>query len=373
MKIPAVILCDAPAIGCRVAGLAVLDRLAVGASRAGADRIWVVSEKPIQPADLKRSRALGLSLEVVSSFPAVSGPALFLSNRALAQVVDLRRVLEQQGRLAGRDGVRLPIGVLSNFAGGDLDSALATLPVVTAAGVAQLVVDDASAKAASRALWATMNSSADGLVDRYFNRPLGRFLSKLLVRTPISPNQVSVTATLLGVLSAFLMARGDYAAVLCGAALFQFSAIVDCVDGELARVLFKESPLGKWLDIVGDQVVHIAVFLGVGFGLFRAQSGAPVLLLAASAAIGVLISFGVVMAGQARPAAQRNLRLQKLIDATTNRDFSVVLLVLAACHRLSWFLWMSAIGVHVFWIAALAIQWFGGRAETLKPARESRC
>ncbi|HEU5080266.1 MAG TPA: CDP-alcohol phosphatidyltransferase family protein [Opitutaceae bacterium] len=373
MTFPAVILCDATLHGHRVAGLTVLDRLVVAARRAGADNITIVSEKPIPSACLKRSRALGVKVEQLPARPVIAQPTLVLSNRVLAQASDLKRVFEQRGTLLSRDGLRLPIGVLSLFSENTLETDLATLPSVTAIGVAEFVVDATSARRATQRLWTAMNSSADGLVDRYFNRPLGRFISKLLVHTPVSPNQVSVVATILGVLSAFFMARGDYVAVLFGAALFQFSAIVDCVDGELARILFKESPLGKWLDIIGDQVVHIAVFLGVGVGLFRAHADAPVLALASIAAIGVVISFGVVMAGQARPAALRNARLQKLIDATTNRDFSVVLLALAACNRLPWFLWMAAIGVHVFWVVALVVQWIGSRDEHLKSARESRC
>jgi hypothetical protein len=64
--------------------------------------------------------------------------------------------------------------------------------------------------------------------------------------------------------------------------------------------------------------------------------------------------------------------LQKLIDATTNRDFSVLLILLALLARLEWFLWMTAIGVHVFWMAALAVQVAGhSAAGRLKAHRES--
>jgi len=154
--------------------------------------------------------------------------------------------------------------------------------------------------------------------------------------------------------------------------VLQLSAIVDCVDGDLARVLFKESPLGKWLDIVGDQIVHIGVFVCIGVGLYRAGSTLPVLPLATSAAIGVVISFAVVMRGLMQQEAQRNSRLQRLIDATTNRDFSVLLIFLALVNKLAWFLWMAAIGVHVFWMLALGIQLVGQPAPTdTKPFREN--
>ena len=61
-----------------------------------------------------------------------------------------------------------------------------------------------------------------------------------------------------------------------------------------------------------------------------------------------------------QPAAQRGPLLNKLLDATANRDFSVLLLALAIFGRMDLFLWMAGFGIHVFWIAFLALQ--GGRA-----------
>jgi hypothetical protein len=46
-----------------------------------------------------------------------------------------------------------------------------------------------------------------------------------------------------------------------------------------------------------------------------------------------------------------------LIDAITNRDFSLLVLLLAIAGKLNLFLWMAGIGVHFFWIIALLSQW----------------
>jgi hypothetical protein len=99
----------------------------------------------------------------------------------------------------------------------------------------------------------------------------------------------------------------------------------------------------------------------LGVGLWRAGTEAPVLALAASAGVGVVISFAVVLRGLLNPELQKNTALQKLIDATTNRDFSVLLLALACVDRLAWFLWLAAFGVHAFWMIALSLQ-IKGRA-----------
>jgi hypothetical protein len=84
-----------------------------------------------------------------------------------------------------------------------------------------------------------------------------------------------------------------------------------------------------------------------------------VLPLAASAAVGVIISFIVIVRGLRLMAQRPDNRLQKVMDALTNRDFSVLLLALAWFGKLEWFLWLTAIGVHVFWIVVLAVQMVG--------------
>jgi len=356
VSIPAIILCDPACTTLRVAGLLLLDRLVVAAHRAGAESVTIVSETA-QP-HLERTVALGIAVQPAGSWPLLKGPTLVLSNRLLVQPVDLKRLMEAGGRLVSREGVPLPAGVVTELSGQMLEPQLSGLPAVVAQGVAGLVTDGRSADTAARNLWASLNTSTDGLVDRYFNRPVGRWLTKILVHTSVSPNQVSVAAILLGLVSAWFFAQGNYAAALWGAILLQISAMVDCVDGELARVIFKESHLGKWLDIIGDQVVHFSVFASIGIGLYRGGSDAPVWLLATSAVIGVVISFVVVSHGMLQPESRRNTQLQKLVDAATNRDFSVPLLLLAWLGKLNWFLWMTAIGVHVYWLLALGALWF---------------
>jgi phosphatidylglycerophosphate synthase len=357
MSLPAIILCDPQTAALRIAALPLLDRLLVAALRAGADSITVVAREPLPP--LPRATALGVKFQLTSQMPEVNCPTLALNTRLLVQPADLKAVIARQGRLVTKDGAALPVGVIREPISENFEQQLSRLPQVAAQGVALPVTGAASAPVVSRALWASLTSSADGLVDKFFNRPVGRFLSKALAPTPVSPNQVSVAATLLGLLSAWLFADGDARLALWGAIVLQISAIVDCVDGDLARVAFKESPLGKWLDIVGDQVVHISVFVAIGVGLYRAGCPAPVLPLAASAAVGVIISFIVIVRGLRLMAQRPDNRLQKVMDALTNRDFSVLLLALAWFGKLEWFLWLTAVGVHVFWIVVLAVQMMG--------------
>lgn len=352
-RLPALIFCDESTAGLKIAALTLLDRLIVAIHRAGASPITVVSKQSLPP--LLRTSALGIKLQFAAEPPVRHHPTLVAGTGLLVQTADVRALLENGGRLATADGKLLPIGLLPQ-AGSAWQKALDHLPARTAQGVAARIADAAAARAAQRTLWASLTSSADGLVDRVFNRPAGRFLSKVLIYTPVSPNAVSLASIFIGVLAAGFFALGDHQNAIIAAILFQLSAIVDCVDGDLARVLFKESPLGKWLDLVGDQVVHVAVFAGIAVGLVRAGESPFALWLGISAVLGALLSFAVVLRGMRQPAGDRSRLLQKLIDSATNRDFSVLVLVLAGFNRLEWFLWLSAIGSHVFWVIALVLQ-----------------
>jgi phosphatidylglycerophosphate synthase len=336
-----------------VAASTLLERLVVACHSDGCPAIHIVCPGPLP--SLQRARALNIPTEITATTPALVGPTLVAECRLLAQAPDVKAVVEGQGRLLDANGVPLPMGVVSNLPE-DLDCILNRLPPVSAEGIAAAVSDWATARSAERALWNSLTSSSDGVVDRFFNRPLGRFLSKVLIHTPVTPNQVTVVSMLAGIAGAYYFALGNYTAGIIGALLLQLSALIDCVDGDIARISFKESALGKWLDIALDQVVHVAVFAGIAVGLSRQGSDSPVLWLGISAVAGALISFAVVVRGRLLANKQTDTRLDKFIDAASTRDFTVLVLLLAVIGKLHWFLWLTGVTVHLFWITALCLQ-----------------
>lgn len=350
-SIPIVILLT-PESSVRIAALTLLDRLVIAAHRAGAGPITIVGEGPVP--NLKRTHALGISYQLRSDQPPIDGPVLLATANCLVHSSDVRRCIETQSRLLSSTGGPLALGVTDSLAANP-DSALDQVPAIKANSVALQVSDLESASIAERALWSSLTTSADGLVDKFFNRPCGRPLAKLLIHTPITPNLISIASIIIGVISAVFFAMGAYGSTITGVLLLQLSAIIDCVDGDVARVVFKETPIGKWIDFVGDQIVHISVFAGLALGVSK-SAGAPQLLwLGVSAVLGALLSGAVVLRGM-RFHSEQNSRIKRLIDASTNRDFSVLVLLLALVDLTKIFLWLAAIGSHLFWITALSIQ-----------------
>lgn len=207
---------------------------------------------------------------------------------------------------------------------------------------------DAPRSAAS--LLRSLENECDGLVDTYLNRPISRLISRALVGTGISPNAVTLLAFAVALVGIALIATRRWELALAGALVFQFSAALDCVDGELARLTYRFSPLGARLDLALDNVAHVLLFLALGWAAVPALGQTLALTLGGVAALGALISFALVYRLTfARPAHARSPRVQGLLDRLANRDFSVLVVVACAAGRPELLLWLLACGTHVFW------------------------
>ena len=109
--------------------------------------------------------------------------------------------------------------------------------------------------------------SQDGFVSRFLNRPLSRTITRLLLRSPITPNAWTWLIFPLPVIAALIMARGTYGSFVCALLLFQAFSILDGCDGEIARAKFMESENGRRLDDFFDVLSNILLVLGLGIGL----------------------------------------------------------------------------------------------------------
>lgn len=151
----------------------------------------------------------------------------------------------------------------------DPDAQLAARPTAADHGrtFAVRVRDRASAARARRALLRSLRKPIDGLVSRALNRHVSLFLSRFLVATRISPNAFTLVFMALGLASAFVVALNPAGwGLVLGAALFQGQSILDGCDGEMARLTYRFSRLGQWLDSIGDDLTNYAFCLALALG-----------------------------------------------------------------------------------------------------------
>lgn len=117
----------------------------------------------------------------------------------------------------------------------------------------------------------------DGFILRYLNRRISGWITFCLIRTPIRPTHVTAVVLFVTGTSAWLVSRGDSFNVAVGGVLFQLAAILDCCDGEIARIKQQESRVGAWLDTVVDRLGFVAFLAAAFWALLR--QGRDILLL----------------------------------------------------------------------------------------------
>lgn len=100
--------------------------------------------------------------------------------------------------------------------------------------------------------------SYDGFVSRHLNRRLSRPVSRLLARTPVTPNSVTFATLLLAIVTGAMTALGWN---IAGGIGIQLVSVIDGVDGELARLKRMATRFGGVLDAVTDRYAD-AVMLG---------------------------------------------------------------------------------------------------------------
>lgn len=105
-------------------------------------------------------------------------------------------------------------------------------------------------------------------INLWFNRPLAYAFVALVHRTSITPNQVTLLATLVGVIAAGFIMWGTTSAMVIGGALLWASAILDGADGILARVKGMQSEMGRALDGTADLVVALCALVAASYHLW---------------------------------------------------------------------------------------------------------
>ncbi len=114
----------------------------------------------------------------------------------------------------------------------------------------------------------------------YVCRPPAACVVALLERTPVTPNQVTLAAVLVALASAamIILAPG-YWGLLAAVLVFEFSYVLDCVDGMLARWRGIQSTAGHLLDFLMDEIKAFVMLAAVAVRLFLDAGKNPLFLL----------------------------------------------------------------------------------------------
>ncbi|MCI0715598.1 MAG: CDP-alcohol phosphatidyltransferase family protein [Chlorobi bacterium] len=107
------------------------------------------------------------------------------------------------------------------------------------------------------------------IFDLIIYRPLAFVFVKATYSTNLTPDQVSLVALIIGSAAGVLLGFGEYSFYVIGACLYIISNILDCADGQIARLKKNGTKVGRVVDGFVDYIVSIFIFVGIAIGLSR--------------------------------------------------------------------------------------------------------
>lgn len=215
----------------------------------------------------------------------------------------------------------------------------------------------ADLKIAEKKLLKNIQNKTEGWVAPRLNKPISFAISRRLVRTPITPNQITSLNLVLAFLAFWLLTSLYFPVRILGAFLMQFSSIVDGCDGEVARLKLMSSKFGAWFDTCADDIANNLFFCGVFLGLWKSGYGkfyywGGWITLVASVGVTLIIYQQLIRKKKGANAKDFNPTFNEgkkgswfdLVRPVMKRDFFVV--VMLVFFVLDW-------RVALFWISAL--------------------
>jgi phosphatidylglycerophosphate synthase len=111
-------------------------------------------------------------------------------------------------------------------------------------------------------------------------RPPAAVVVYALRNTRVTPNQVTFMSALIAAGAGVMMALlPGWTWLVVAALVFEFSFVLDCADGQLARLRKTASPLGHLLDFLMDELKAMFIFGCVAIRLWRDTSDPRLLLV----------------------------------------------------------------------------------------------
>jgi len=205
--------------------------------------------------------------------------------------------------------------------------------------------------AAVRDIYRQSKKKRDNFWTEWISRPPAAVLVWMLQRTRVTPNQVSFLAIAVaaGGCAALIFWR-TWLGLIVGGLVLQLAYVIDCVDGQLARIKSMASPVGALLDFMLDEVKAFMVIASAAARLFLQSSDARWLLIGLGglfvAAVGITLTTFM-----RRPEYLEATGAPPVLPATERAGFlptslSPVALVEAlgkyVLHYPSWFLFVCA-------------------------------
>lgn len=103
------------------------------------------------------------------------------------------------------------------------------------------------------------------LFTEYLCYPLSIRIVHIVSKTRITPNQLSIFSIFLAAVSAVLFINTSETYYVLAGVIYWLSYVFDCADGQLARYKNIFSPLGGFIDQIGDRLKEFLICLSLSY------------------------------------------------------------------------------------------------------------
>ena len=114
----------------------------------------------------------------------------------------------------------------------------------------------------------------ENMLDLYFYRPIGYQIARVLKHTCITPNMVTVLSIFIGAGTGLMFYFDNLTYNLIGILLLVTANILDCVDGQLARLTGIKSKIGRILDGIAGEIWFTLIYVFLALRLTHAYGTA---------------------------------------------------------------------------------------------------
>jgi len=200
-------------------------------------------------------------------------------------------------------------------------------------------------------------------------RHLSYRLTPLLLRYPITPNQVTLASLVIGVLGGACFGFGLWGWNAIGALLLVLAFTLDNCDGEIARAKQLFSPFGAKLDDFSDSLIDAVFFGMLGLGTATVSGERIWLWLGLATVFGTAIDYSICLYKGRREDPSRDVRNEQasnpkkpvnridwflfLFQEMSHAEFCNIILILALLDYTWVLLPLAAVGAQFYWVVAL--------------------
>jgi len=133
------------------------------------------------------------------------------------------------------------------------------------------------------------------VVDLIIYRPLAFLLVISVYKTKIKPDHLTLAAMIMGLLGGCFYSFGSHLTCIVGAIFYLLFNILDCSDGQLARIKKNGSSVGRLLDGIADYIAAIAIYAGIVIGYSNnPEQPSSMVILTALAGISIIVQESLV-------------------------------------------------------------------------------